>query len=109
VKEVRVKEELKRVQLRSIEDASERFDDDGGGCQQPTDHPDARRSRLRGIIARIERQMPVAIPLQATWHELIDALALGPEPALRSCPHCGKLVMLEATRCGHCWTQLALA
>ena len=60
VKEVRVKEELKTTQLRSMVDANERFDDDGGR-QQRADHPDARRSRLRGIIARIERQMPVAI------------------------------------------------
>jgi hypothetical protein len=103
-----VKDEIKTTESRAREYANQRMDDDGGR-QQRTDHPDARRSHLRGIMARIERQMPAVIPLLVAWHELADALALGPEPAVRNCPHCGKLVMLAATRCGHCWSQLAEA
>jgi hypothetical protein len=100
--------ETKTTELRARDDANERMDDDGGG-QRLHAHPDARRSHLRGIMARFERSMPAVIPLQAAWRDLVDALALGPEPAVRNCPRCGELVMLAATRCGHCWTPLAVA
>ena len=70
-------------------------------------HPDAYRSNLRGILARIERELPDTPLLQDAWHELGAALALGPEPETRICPACGAIVMREATRCGHCWRSLA--
>lgn len=69
-------------------------------------HPDGQRSKLRGIVARIERELPDNPVLQAAWRELGDALALGPEPATRVCPTCLAVVMREATRCGHCWLKL---
>ena len=48
-------------------------------------------------------------PLSAlgeSWRHLKSLLELGPEPSLRECPSCEQLCMLEATRCGHCWTPL---
>lgn len=71
-----------------------------------TTHPDARRSRLRGIIARIDRSLPQEATLQVAWRELVDELALGPEPAMRNCPQCRAYLALEATRCGYCWATL---
>ena len=70
-------------------------------------HPDAHRSRLRAIMARIEAAMPDAPVLQEAVRELGAALALGPEPETRVCPACNATVMRGATRCGHCWTALA--
>lgn len=69
-------------------------------------HPDAHRSRLRAIMARLDGAMPDTPSLQETWRELNAALALGPEPATRECIKCRAVVMREATRCGHCWTAL---
>ena len=100
--------EIKTTELRARDDANERMDDDGGPQHRPV-HPDQRRSNLRRIMARVERSMPALIPLQAAWHDLVDALALGPDPAVRNCPHCGEIVMLAATRCGHCWARLVVA
>jgi len=44
--------------------------------------------------------------LRSSWSHLVDALALGPAPELRACPHCGATGMRAATRCGTCWRQL---
>jgi hypothetical protein len=95
----------KDTRVRAREDANERMDDDGGRQRH---HPDARRSQLRGIVARVESSVP-DLPQHPAWQELVAALALGPEPEVRSCPRCGEIVMLAATRCGHCWTSLAVA
>ena len=43
--------------------------------------------------------------LRAAWARLVAALALGPEPETRSCPHCGRTIMRDATRCLHCWAK----
>jgi len=75
----------------------------------PPRHPDEYRSRLRGIIARIDSELPDTPSLQAAWRELGNALSLGPEPETRSCPTCTAIVMRDATRCGHCWTSLTKA
>jgi hypothetical protein len=44
--------------------------------------------------------------LRASWAALTDLLALGPEPALRDCPSCGKSGMRNASVCGFCWAKL---
>jgi len=46
------------------------------------------------------------VPLRASWGRLVELLALGPAPELRSCPHCGSVGMQAATRCGSCWKKL---
>ena len=82
-------------------------------------HPDAARSRLRDIVASVEREMarlpePIqtadgkAPPsgLHAAWARLLDQLALGPEPEVRECPVCKHVGMRSATVCGYCWTTL---
>ncbi len=72
--------------------------------------PDAKRSSLRALIA----EMDVAIAdageaPRAIWQRMVAALDLGPEPAVRTCPSCGGIGMLAATRCGHCWVSLTPA
>jgi hypothetical protein len=44
--------------------------------------------------------------LRASWLALVDALALGPAPEYRKCPHCGGIGMRAATLCGTCWKEL---
>ena len=44
--------------------------------------------------------------LRSAWASLVDALALGPDPEYRTCPHCGATGMRAATRCGNCWRAL---
>jgi len=80
--------------------------------------PDPHRSRLRATVARIERQIS-SLPrwviddessrdsLLAAFGDLVEQLALGPEPEVRQCPSCGHTGMRAATRCGYCWTPLA--
>lgn len=80
--------------------------------------PDPTRSRLRATVAAVGRRI-AALPAQpedtseldgpslaTSWADLVDQLALGPEPELRTCPACGKSGMRLATVCGHCWTKL---
>jgi hypothetical protein len=47
--------------------------------------------------------------LTQSWQALVGALALGDEPPLRSCPHCLRQVLREATRCRYCMRQSAAA
>jgi hypothetical protein len=81
--------------------------------------PDSRRSRLRAIVAAIERDLARLSPdvtsdngatpaggLRASVADLVQALALGPEPEYRRCPVCRRVDMRAATVCGHCWTKL---
>jgi hypothetical protein len=44
--------------------------------------------------------------LLASWNDLVEQLALGPEPEVRECPVCRHIGMRAATRCGYCWTKL---
>jgi hypothetical protein len=44
--------------------------------------------------------------LRASWVALVDALALGPAPEYRKCPHCAATGMRAATRCSACWEKL---
>jgi hypothetical protein len=80
--------------------------------------PDAERSRLRVLVAAIDRELSrlsrrvtagggaPASGLFDAWAALVDELALGPEPEVRECPVCGHIGMRAATRCGYCWTEL---
>ncbi len=79
---------------------------DGIESKASAAHPDAHRSRLRAIMARIDAAMPENPTLREAWQELGAALALGPEPETRVCSACKATVMRGATRCGHCWTAL---
>jgi hypothetical protein len=81
--------------------------------------PDAARSRIRTIVASIDRELErltkdgassdgksVVAGLEGPWTDLVAQLALGPEPAVRECPSCGGIGVREATLCGFCWTRL---
>lgn len=76
--------------------------------------PDPARSRLRATVAAVARHMAALDPapgeagesLKANWADLVELLALGPEPELRECPSCGKSGMRQATVCGFCWSKL---
>ena len=71
---------------------------------------DTSVATLRSLVAAIEEQFAVVPPpeqLRAAWAEMVDVLALGPPPALRTCPTCGEIGMRAATRCMHCWSSLA--
>lgn len=65
---------------------------------------------LRSLVAVIERQfavVPLPEELRAAWAEMVDVLALGPPPELRTCPTCGEIGMRAATRCIRCWSSLS--
>jgi hypothetical protein len=80
--------------------------------------PDAARSKLRATVARIEREisrLPTQVTddtgsppngLLASFADLVEQLALGPEPETRECPVCKHIGMRAATLCGYCWTKL---
>jgi hypothetical protein len=81
-------------------------------------HPDAARSRLRGLVDKVDQELsllPTLVDakdgsqpngLRGAWAELVEQLALGPEPEVRDCPSCGHICMRTATICGHCWSKL---
>lgn len=82
--------------------------------------PDAPRSRLRATLTKVEREARALVThvssvdghgnaaygLLSALAELEAQLALGPDPALRTCPTCEGIGMRAATRCSHCWTPL---
>jgi len=72
---------------------------------------DPRRSRLRATAATIDdeiSQLPIEDRprLVAAWADLVEQLALGPEPEVRQCPACHRTCMRDATACGHCFRPL---
>ena len=72
-------------------------------------YPEATATKLREIVALIDReivQQPPVPALQAAWTELVAVLALGPAPQTRECPTCYGIGMRAASRCGFCWTAL---
>jgi hypothetical protein len=85
---------------------------------QPSQLPDAARSYLRSVVAKVDCEISRLVqvgngePLGTTdnlrdrWKELVSLLALGPEPEYRECPSCHRIGMRFATRCGHCWIAL---
>ncbi len=78
--------------------------------------PDPARSRLRATVAKMDRELEALRAtspgasghdaLFASFADLVDQLALGPEPEVRECPKCGGIGMRIATVCGACWTKL---
>jgi hypothetical protein len=70
------------------------------------------RTRLRTLIAAVDRELvagTAAAGLTSAFAALVEALALGPEPAMRSCPACQAPCRAEAQRCGFCWALLPVA
>lgn len=66
------------------------------------------RTRLRTLIAAVDHEL-LASPapaVAAAFAALVDAMALGPEPAMRACPACQAPCRAEAQRCGFCWALL---
>jgi hypothetical protein len=87
---------------------------------QQWDGLDPARSRLRALVARVGADLvrieanPVDRAfsdelrvLAQSWQDLVAALALGEEPSLRTCPHCRRGVLREATRCRYCTGEAA--
>jgi hypothetical protein len=81
--------------------------------------PDPQRSRLRAAVATIdaaisrlpreptnEQGLRPPTELDRAWAILVGQLALGPEPELRECHACHRMVMREATACGFCFAAL---
>jgi len=59
------------------------------------------------LIAALPKQADDASnTLASSWADLVEQLALGPEPELRECPNCKKFGMRAASLCSHCWTKL---
>jgi hypothetical protein len=82
---------------------------------QDWDGLDPARSRLRVLSERVNRGLvelgvdpqPGALAgekasLLSAWRELLAALAIEDEPSLRSCPHCQRRIIEQATRCRYC-------
>ena len=71
-----------------------------------------RDEPIRAAVRAVEQALAAAPGgaaldgLRSSWTRLVDALALGPAPALRTCPKCGATGMRAATRCGTCWSSL---
>ena len=66
------------------------------------------RTRLRTLIAAVDDAL-VATPapgVGTAFAALVEALALGPEPATRLCPKCQGTCRADAQRCGSCWELL---
>ncbi|MBL8624049.1 MAG: hypothetical protein JNK64_22260 [Myxococcales bacterium] len=66
------------------------------------------RTRLRTLIAAVDDAL-VGTPapaVAAAFAALVDAMALGPEPATRACPKCQAPCRADAQRCGFCWELL---
>lgn len=72
---------------------------------------------LRPVVEKLDREVSrVALrsgadgadttALLTSWAALVELLALGPPPELRTCPACGAVGMRAATRCGRCWRKL---
>jgi hypothetical protein len=83
------------------------------------DRDSMEKTRLRTLVGLVDRQMarfpePVSTPRTPVapggpmepWTELVQLLALGPEPEVRECPVCHHTGMRAARLCGHCWTKL---
>jgi hypothetical protein len=78
------------------------------------DSVEPARSRLRAMAARVSQELASfssqahvagggdVTALSSAWASLVDELALGVEPALRQCPHCGRSILREAVRCRYC-------
>ena len=79
---------------------------------------EAQPARLRATVASIEREASRLIQqvtdedgrsprngLLESCADLVEQLALQPEPLLMACPVCGSDGRRDATICGYCWTK----
>lgn len=66
------------------------------------------RTRLRTLIAAVDDALVTtpAPAVAAAFAALVEAMALGPEPATRACPKCQAPCRADAQRCGFCWELL---
>ena len=67
------------------------------------------RTRIRTLLGTLDQQLiatTAAAPVRTAFTELVEALALGPEPEMRACPACGGACRANAQRCGSCWKLL---
>jgi hypothetical protein len=76
-------------------------------------------ARLRAIVTAMKSQLlrlssaetleeksTTTDDLVKAFADLVELLALGPEPETRPCPACHRVVRREATVCGFCWIKL---
>lgn len=79
---------------------------------------EADRAVLRPVVAELGSELATlqaqansdthsqtTARLTSHWRRLVDIMALGTPPELRSCPHCGYGINATATRCIQCWKQ----
>jgi hypothetical protein len=78
---------------------------------------EADRAVLRPVVAELENELAsllaqangdhsqAAARVTSHWRRLVEIMALGTPPELRSCPHCGYGINATATRCIQCWKQ----
>lgn len=72
-------------------------------------YPDRSIAMLRTLVDTIDHELGSTTPtgeLQSAWTQLVKVLALGPAPALRTCPYCEEVGLRAASRCGRCWSVL---
>jgi hypothetical protein len=87
--------------------------------ESPFDPSESERVSLRAAVSDIERELsclgreaPAAehqsaiLSLTTAWKRMVELMALGIAPELRTCPRCGGQGMRAATRCGLCWSSL---
>jgi hypothetical protein len=90
---------------------------------KPADIGDStgERDRLRALVAAVDHELSMLSGrlmrddphasgerlLSSSWAKLVEHLALGPAPRVRTCPVCAHVGMRDATRCGFCWTKLS--
>jgi hypothetical protein len=79
---------------------------------------DPARSRLRATVTKMKDELATLASagaaeqktareaLVVSFDDLVEQLALGPEPELRECPNCGGVCMRQATVCSGCWKKL---
>lgn len=71
---------------------------------------------LRPMVAAVERELASLRGerdkegyaggldrLTSSWNTLVQSMALGTPPELRTCPHCQYRILVQATRCIQCW------
>jgi hypothetical protein len=116
---------LEKPQKRNDQDATQRFDDDGGAPLRLTipkrksgsAHPDGERHELRRLAHDLDvalagvraGELDALAKVDEAWRVFGARLALGPDPAVVHCPSCDATIMRDATLCGHCWTKLSPA
>ena len=71
--------------------------------------------QLRALVAHMDERVALAVrstaddddrrELARSWDALARYLDVGPAPATRACPACGREIMQAATLCGYCWTR----